>query len=311
MAPFSRARSFAVTPSCPHCGGAGTRMLRSSDRNRAVSERHFDYARCADCGGVWLPQVPADLAGYYPGDYHSSLAPLDLDAAIAGEARRLELVTRHVRPGRMTEIGPSQGVFAAAARAAGFDVTALEMDADCCAHLEREVGIRAIQTADPARAMAALEPARAVVMWHVIEHLPDPIDVLRAAASHLEPGGVLALATPNPRSLQARLLGGRWAHLDAPRHLSLISIDALRATAPRLGLDLLGVTTTDETGLALNRLGWERSLLSAPAMRPNPRLAWTVGTVLTALARPWERRALRGAAWTAVLRRQGEDERVA
>ncbi len=297
-------RPSAVTASCPYCGGAGVRSLHAVDHNRAVSRRPFEYAVCGACGVVWLIEVPKDLASYYPPDYHASFAPRDLAAAIAGEAPRVELVTRHVQAGRMTEIGPSQGVFAAAARAAGFDVVALEMDADCCAYLEREVGVRAINTADPAQALAALEPSRAVVMWHVIEHLPDPWEVLRAIAANLEPGGVLALATPNPQSLQARVLGARWAHLDAPRHLSLIPLATLRAAAEELGLQLQSATTTDAVGLALNRLGWERSLLRAPAMRPDPRLASTFGRVVTAALGPLERRGLRGAAYTAVFRKR-------
>jgi hypothetical protein len=40
-------------------------------------------------------------------------------------------------------------------------------------------------------------------------------------------------------------------------------------------------------------------------MRPDPRLACTIGKVLTAAARPWEQRGLRGAAYTAVLRNRG------
>jgi SAM-dependent methyltransferase len=306
MATIPRSRSFAVAHACPHCGTGDPRLLRATDRNRAVSTRHFDYAACRNCGVIWLPDVPRDLGDYYPADYHASLAPVDLDAAVAAEGRRLKLVTRYVGPGRMIEIGPSQGVFSRAATAAGFEVTALEMDADCCAYLEREVGIRAIHTADPARAMATLAPSRVVVMWHVVEHLPDPWDVLRAVAGHLEPGGVLALATPNPRSLQARALGARWAHLDAPRHLTLIPLDVLRTAANELGLQLLSATTTDEVGLGLNRLGWERSLLSPPAMRSDPRLVHTVGKVLTATVRAWEERGMRGAAYTAVLRRRDD-----
>lgn len=298
-------RPSAGTPPCPRCAGAAVRALRTVDRNRAVSDRRFEYAICGECGVVWLPEIPEDLAAYYPRDYHASLEPVDLSAAIAAEALRVELVTRHVKHGRMTEIGPSQGVFAAAAKAAGFDVTALEMDADCCEHLERVVGVRAIHTSTPARALATLEPSRAVVMWHVIEHLPDPWDVLAAVAEHLEPGGVLALATPNPRSLQARLLRGHWSHIDAPRHLSLIPLDALRAAAAELGLRLQRATTTDAVGLSLNRLGWERSLLRPPAMRDSPRGAYPIGRVLAAIARPWERRAMRGAAYTAVFRKDG------
>lgn len=303
MMAVSPLRSPPASPRCPCCDGPATPAWIASDRNRAISDARFPYARCDTCGVVWLTEVPDDLGAYYPDDYHASLAPGDLTAAIADERARVELLTAHVQPGRLIEIGPSQGVFAAAARAAGFDVVALEMDAACCAYLEREVGVRAINTAAPEDVLPTLPPSRAVVMWHVIEHVRDPWRVLRAIADNLAPGGVLALATPNPCSLQARLLGAHWVHLDAPRHLTLIPLDALRDEAAGLGLDLMTATTNDPVGVLLNRLGWERSFLRPPAMRPEPRAAYTIGRICTATLGGLERRGLRGAAYTAVFRK--------
>lgn len=303
MKAVSSARSSPGSSRCRRCHGAATPAWYASDRNRAVSDARFPYLRCDNCGVVWLTEVPGDIGAYYPDDYHASLAPEDLATAIADEKPRVELLTAHVQPGQMVEIGPSRGVFAAAARAAGFDVLALEMDADCCAYLKREVGVRAITTATPEDVLPTLPPSRAVVMWHVIEHVPDPWRVLRAIADNLQTGGVLALATPNPRSLQARVLGARWVHLDAPRHLTLIPIDALRDEAACLGLELASSTTNDPVGVLLNRLGWERSFLRPPVMRPDPRAAYTIGRVCTATLGGLERRGLRGAAYTAVFRK--------
>ncbi|HVL30831.1 MAG TPA: class I SAM-dependent methyltransferase [Solirubrobacteraceae bacterium] len=288
---------------CPRCGGAASFALRAADRNRTVTNERFDYWRCGGCAVLWLPEVPADLGRYYPPDYHPSIAPHDLEAAIAAESSRVELLTRRVEPGQLVEIGPSQGVFARAAARAGFDVVALEMDADCCRRLER-AGMRAINTAAPQDELAQLAPSRAAVLWHVVEHLPEPWAVLRALAANLEPGGVLALATPNPDAVQFRIFGARWVHLDAPRHLTLIPFAALRDEAQRLGLRLVAATASDDVGRQLNRLGWERSWLRPPALRPQVRFAHTVGAALTRMLGAWESRGLRGAAYTAVFVKQ-------
>lgn len=293
----------ATAPACPRCGSASKVAFVTGDRNRAVTEQTFTYRRCRRCEVTWLPDIPADLAGNYPPDYHDFLRGDALAAAAAEEAPRVELLRRHVSPGQMVEIGPSQGVFAFAARRAGFAVTALEMDEACCRHLESEVGVVAVNTVDPAESLATLPPSRAVVMWHVIEHLPDPWAVLRAAAGNLETGGVLALATPNPRSLQARVLGKRWVHVDAPRHLTLIPLDGLREEAEGLGLTVEEVTTSDPVGRDLNRLGWQRSLVTKPTLRERPRGGHTAGRLLTPLFAPVEQRGLRGAAYTAVFRK--------
>jgi 2-polyprenyl-3-methyl-5-hydroxy-6-metoxy-1,4-benzoquinol methylase len=291
------------TSACPRCSSASAHRFDASDRNRAVTDRRFSYRRCTACDVTWLVDVPRDLESYYPGDYHGFLGADELAVAARAEAPRVAMISRHVDGGQMVEIGPSQGVFSAAARMAGFDVVALEMDEACCRHLSDVVGVRAIRTAAPAEALPDLEPSRAVVMWHVIEHLPDPWTTLRAIAANLEPGGVLAVATPNPESLQARAFGARWVHLDAPRHLTLIPLPALSEELSGLGLELVDSTASDPIGRDLNRLGWERSILRPPALRPNPRFAHSAGRALTAIARPWEERDLHGAAYTAIFRK--------
>src|SRR5439155_4599400 len=127
----------------------------------------------------------------------------------------------------LIEIGAGTGAFAVTAEAAGFDVTAIEMSEQCCRYLTEREGIEAICTDRPLDALSSLAPARAIVLWHVMEHLPNPAEVLERVAERLEPEGVLAIAVPNARSLQFRLLRSRWAHLDAPRHLSLTPADAV------------------------------------------------------------------------------------
>jgi SAM-dependent methyltransferase len=58
----------------------------------------------------------------------------------------------------------------------------------------------------------------AVTLWHVLEHLDAPGAALSRIATWLRPGGVLLVGVPNLASLQARVGGERWYHLDVPRH---------------------------------------------------------------------------------------------
>jgi SAM-dependent methyltransferase len=58
----------------------------------------------------------------------------------------------------------------------------------------------------------------AVTLWHVLEHLDDPGAALARIAAWLAPGGVLLVGVPNLASLQARVGGDGWYHLDVPRH---------------------------------------------------------------------------------------------
>jgi 2-polyprenyl-3-methyl-5-hydroxy-6-metoxy-1,4-benzoquinol methylase len=285
---------------CPLCGGRSEPAFTTTDRNRARSDERFLYRRCLACGTYFLTNVPADLEHYYGNDYYQLPEPADLDRLATVEGPKLSLITEYISNGRLVEIGPGPGTFARAARNAGFDVTAIEMDARCCDYLERAVGVTAIKSARPEEALAEGPPARAIAMWHVLEHLDRPYAVIDAAALTLEPGGVLAVAVPNPQSTQFRLLRGRWAHVDAPRHLFLIPYGALHTRLTTLGLKVLRVTSSDAAGRQWNRFGWEYAIRRFPARR-SATLPISVGASLLAqVLAPVERRGLAGATYTVI-----------
>ncbi|RPH37545.1 class I SAM-dependent methyltransferase [bacterium] len=68
-----------------------------------------------------------------------------------------------------------------------------------------------------------------IVMDNVIEHLPEPLDFVRALRSLVRPHGTLVITTPNMESGQFRLLGRRWTPELAPHaHIHLFTLAGLR-----------------------------------------------------------------------------------
>ena len=290
-------------PSCPLCGADSAHAFTAVDRNREISAERFSYSRCVACGTVFMVDVPDDLGRYYAGDYHRFEADgtpevMRNPTLREVEAFRVRMLLRHVPPGTLIDIGAGPGGFAAAAKQEGFDVTVIEMDRRCCEYLESELGMRAICSDEPIEQLSALPPAQAITLWHVLEHLEDPAEMLAVAADRLQPGGVLALGVPNPRSLQFRLLGARWAHLDAPRHLRLMPADALAASLRPHGLRLLEFTTCDPFGRLCSLHGWTSAMRRRPALGDPPASLIRLAQAVTLALRPIERRTDRGAAMT-------------
>lgn len=289
---------------CPVCGGATATAFAATDRNRRLSSERFTYHRCGACGTLALLPVPVDLGRYYPPEYYrlpSSRAELMVGAA--PERAKLEIVARLVPRGRLVEVGPAIGGFVAVAQAAGYETSAVEMDAACCRFLGNVLGIEVHESDDPATVLAAHGPYDVIAMWHVIEHLPAPREVLAAAARALAPGGVLALAAPNPDALQFRLLRSRWAHVDAPRHLVLAPIATLVGIGRELGLEPAVGTTDDPAARGWNLFGWRESLAGFAQGRYAREGLRVLGSALTRAAAPLERREGRGSTFTLVLRR--------
>ncbi len=83
----------------------------------------------------------------------------------------------------------------------------------------------------------------AVVLWHVLEHLNDPVITLKTVTRLMRPGGILALAVPNFGSWQAALFKSAWFHLDLPRHTYHFNRHTLKSLLHHAGLQPLKTST--------------------------------------------------------------------
>jgi len=255
---------------CPHCRRHSQLLFTAQDKNRG-KPGSFSYYR-GPCGLVFIGEVPVDLSIYYEGGYEK--IPLDEAglAKMAGpESYRLDLIKKYVPKGaKYLEIGPWIGLAAYNAKLYGYDVSTLEFN-DVCVDLMRSCGINAMQTGDPAAALSDDDANYDVVaMWHSIEHVPRPWDVIDRAAKRLNKGGVLFVAAPNPESVQMALYGKDWFHLDAPRHIHFLNAAIIKEIALRNGLSPVEQTTDDKLGRIIERDGWHHALhhhIPVPGLR--------------------------------------------
>jgi SAM-dependent methyltransferase len=81
-------------------------------------------------------------------------------------------------------------------------------------------------------------------LFHVIEHLPNVNDVLKAIHKVLAPGGVLIGQTPNVESLGRRVWGDLWNQWHAPQHLVLFSDSTLTREAERAGFEVVKISSS-------------------------------------------------------------------
>jgi SAM-dependent methyltransferase len=91
----------------------------------------------------------------------------------------------------------------------------------------------------------------AIVSSHVIEHVHDPVGLLRECGRILKPGGRLVVVTPNTASWGHRWFRNNWLALDPPRHLHLFnSISLCRAAEQAdLGICSLASSVREADGL--------------------------------------------------------------
>jgi SAM-dependent methyltransferase len=146
----------------------------------------------------------------------------------------------------------------------GWRVSGIERNEEAAATARRVPGVELITTSIetlPANARFDL-----IIMFQVLEHIADPVALLRECAQRLEPGGNLIINVPNFASWQSRFAGPKWLHLDVPRHLVHFTPETLAATLERAGLKLSHIRFSS---LEHDPYGWVESTISRLSRRTN------------------------------------------
>jgi predicted SAM-dependent methyltransferase len=116
------------------------------------------------------------------------------------------------------------------------------------------------------QASIGAESLDAVTLWHVLEHLDHPAEALARIADWIRPGGALLVGVPNLASVQARLGGERWYHLDVPRHRVHFTVTGLHALLRRSGFEVVG---THHVLAEHNPFGMWQSLMNRVTTTPS------------------------------------------
>ena len=204
-----------------------------------------DFVRCSICGHAQLDPMP-DEAELERGYADAATEEYDEEAEGQRATAQAELgrIERHVRAGRLADLGCWTGFLLAEATARGWSVVGVE-PSEWAARRARERGVEVV-SAPLLEAQLPEGEFAAVAMGDVIEHLPDPGAALERVARLLEPGGVLWLATPDAGSRIARALGRRWWSV-IPTHVHLFTRASITRLLERHGFEVLEIGTSPKS----------------------------------------------------------------
>ncbi len=260
---------------CFLCGEEGEKLYSHMRDRLFGSPGSWDIRRCSGCGVAWLDPrpLPEEIEKLYQRYYThpSSEEPSIRESPLRETVKRgvlaascgyvetagtgmqrftgkmlsqVSLIQNIVaskvmwldasRRGRLLDVGSGSGRYLVRMRDLGWDVAGVEPDPKAARGARERFGLE-IHGSSLEAAGFSEGAFDAVTMHHVIEHVPDPIELLRRSHRVLKPGGTLVVVTPNIESLGRRMFSRSWMPWDPPRHLLLFSPRALHKAAELAG----------------------------------------------------------------------------
>ncbi|MGB9872409.1 MAG: class I SAM-dependent methyltransferase [Anaerolineae bacterium] len=244
---ISEIGQFWEIVNCTLCGSESwIAHLTRGDLNLFL-EGEFSLVRCSECGLVYLNPRPtrSQVSLLYPIYYdqfnfniHKRRFWASLDHNY-GLLKRCKSVLRYKDQGRLLDVGCATGDFLDAMRKRpGWEVYGVEISESASEYARRYLGL-AVKTGDLEDVDYPEHYFDVVTLWHVLEHLYDPLNALKKIHLWLKPDGILIFNTPNLDSLDARLFGPYWIGYDLPRHLQIFSPNTLRILTDKSGFRIV------------------------------------------------------------------------
>jgi SAM-dependent methyltransferase len=290
-----RAAVWTAHHPCCLCGRSDSEFLFHARDRLHGCEGSFAYVRCAGCGLVYMdPQiVPEDLPRVYPSDYgphHANGKKRQSRRSLQAVIRKTPFVSRVCAgfnsQSRLLDVGCGSGAFLhAIGTLTGCEIYGVDISRAAVAAAKQGYGVEVFAGTLP-EAPFADESFDVVTAWWYLEHVPNPVEVLRKVHQLLKPGGLSIMGVPNVDSLNARVFRDRWFHLDCPRHLHLYSPTTITRLLGQAGFVVEGIAFDPGTRGLLQSLRYRFGADGVPLSRRRDPPGFHL---MKALARPWTR----------------------
>ena len=237
---------------CPICTGPSRKICEKEGK---LIKRRFNLFECSRCTFLFIANPSTDYgsiydAAYYEGrgadpmvDYAFELEAPDLTVRRYEWAGLRRLVTgladNGAAPLKWLDYGCGAGGFVRHLGKSGIDASGTDIGG----YSDKVIaaGIPFIAESDLFAHNGTFD---VVTLIEVIEHVADPVTVLKAANCLLRPGGIVFLTTGNSESHRAAI--ERWSYIIPDIHISLFNPKSMQAALSAAGFS----THTDRAGWA-------------------------------------------------------------
>jgi len=167
--------------------------------------------RCSNCGLVYVnPRINAETVA---GSYEQAIDDVYVQGAAGRKHTFKQCVKKISRwrkpPGRLLDIGCAAGFFVYEAQDYGWDAMGIEPSKWLVKWGTENLRVK-LYTGTLKQGGFKDGEFDVLTMWDVLEHVPDPADMLKECYRVLKPGGMLVINYPDFGSILSKLAGRNW-----------------------------------------------------------------------------------------------------
>lgn len=229
---------------CPICAGSTSPAFMAGE--------HRMY-RCSVCRTAFVSPQPSDeyLSRFYD-TYHRADQDGGLYDAVESRMQqdfptKVKLVKSALagKAGRILDVGCGKGYFVKECMDNGLTAEGIDLSESGVRFAQQKLGVKA-SCGPLSQLKTELGCFDVVTFWATIEHLPDPMAMLRDIRVVLKPGGKLLLDTGVGDDWLDRTVPGCVQWYDPPQHLFVFSANGMQRAVEQAGFRLIAMDSSFE-----------------------------------------------------------------
>ncbi|MBN2669898.1 MAG: class I SAM-dependent methyltransferase [Bacteroidales bacterium] len=210
---------------CPYCFSekSQTKYLTYD-----IFEQHFEIAKCEQCNAFFLTPNPSleQLAKAYDESYYGGREDEEKFEGLFEKVlqwfrkqRASRLANQLKTDSKILDIGCGNGQFLKFIyEQKEINIYGTEMPGSSAQRAKKIPNLN-LHIGDLIDTKYPNQFFEAITLFHVFEHLTNPLAYLDEIDRIIAKDGILVMSFPNIDSWQSKFFKGKWLHLDPPRHL--------------------------------------------------------------------------------------------
>ncbi len=181
---------------CPICCSTESTVVFTLP-DPAISTSLLVLNRCSRCAYTYLnPRLSFSAAEKLENSSEVYDYPAEkVESTINQLAGLIQFVEAYSKDrGRLLDCGCNRGILLEAARRSGWQVTGVELSEAAANRARRDFGHQVFRTLDDIPEETVFD---VIMCWHVLEHMPNPLEGLKQIRPKLEDNGIIALQVPS------------------------------------------------------------------------------------------------------------------